>query len=115
MKTTSDYLREIKELTGLPSDGATGLAMGWTRPATTAYKYSRREYATHTCLSVAKVLNLPLIQVIADMEIQRERDPKRRADWLPFATPAICGHHEHDMQCSFPHVTDKVHPSPKQP
>lgn len=86
MKTTSEYLAEIKAATGKASDGAAGIALGWTRPATTAYKYNRSAFDNHTCLRVARALNIPIIQVIADMELQRERDPARRADWLPFAT-----------------------------
>lgn len=87
MKTTADYLKEIREKTGAKSDGAAGLALGWSRPATTAYKYNRRAFDNHTCLRVAKELGIPLIQVIADMEVIREHDPKKRADWLPLATP----------------------------
>ena len=86
MKTTAQYLAEIKAKTGSPSDGAAGLALGWSRPATTAYKHNRSAFDNHTCLRVARTLNIPLIQVIADMELQRERDPERRADWLEFAT-----------------------------
>jgi len=87
MKTTADYLAELKRKTGSRSDGATGLLLGWTRPATTNYKHNRRAFDNFTCLIVAQTLQIPIIQVIADMEIQRTDDPTRRRHWLPFATP----------------------------
>lgn len=88
MKTPSQYLAEIRQKTGTKSDGAAGLALGWTRSATSNYKHNRKAFDNHTCLRVATTLNVPLIQVIADMELQRERDPERRTDWLKFATPS---------------------------
>jgi hypothetical protein len=87
MKTTAQYLDELREKTGTKSDGAAGLALGWTRPATSNYRHLRTAFDNHTCLRVAIKLNLPIIQVIADMELQRTTDAARRKDWLPFATP----------------------------
>lgn len=90
MKTTANYLDELRVKTNTKSDGAAGLALGWTRAATSFYRNHKSAFDNHTCLRVARALNLPLIQVIADMELQRERDPARRADWIPFATKAPC-------------------------
>lgn len=87
MKTPHQYLAEIRAKTKAKSDGAAGLALGWTRQSTSNYKHNKSTFDNHTCLRVAKALDLPLSQVIADMELQRERDPARRADWLPYATP----------------------------
>lgn len=87
MKNTAHYLAEIRIKTGAKSDGAAGLALGWTRASTSHYKHNTSAFDNYTCLRVAQLLNIPFIQVLADMELQRERDPVKRAAWLPFATP----------------------------
>lgn len=84
MKTTASYLDEIVVKLGAKSDGAAGLMLGWTRAATSLYRHEKRAFDNHTCLIVARTLGIPLEQVIADMELQREKDEKKKADWLSF-------------------------------
>lgn len=84
MKTTAQYLDELVEKTGAKSDGACGLMLGWTRSATSNYRRCQTAFDNHTCLIVARTLEIPLEQVIADMELQREKDEKKKADWLGF-------------------------------
>lgn len=84
MKTTAQYLDELVAKTGAKSDGACGLLLGWTRSATSNYRRCQTAFDNHTCLIVARTLAIPLEQVIADMELQREKDEKKKADWLGF-------------------------------
>lgn len=84
MKTTANYLDELVQKTGAKSDGACGLMLGWTRAATSNYRHCKNAFDNHTCLIVARTLGIPLEQVIADMELQREKDEKKKADWLSF-------------------------------
>lgn len=118
MKTTADYLTELKRKTGSRSDGATGLLLGWTRPATTNYKHNRRAFDNFTCLIVAQTLQIPIIQVIADMEIQRTQDPTRRRHWLPFATPPPTETEPQNKTSAYKDVTMEAtrrkKPAPKQ-
>ena len=97
MKTPADYLAELKALTGAASDGGTGLRFGWSRPATTNYKTNRTAFSNYNCLLIAQALNIPVIQVIADMELLREKLPERRARWIPYASsqpePPDCDSH----------------------
>jgi hypothetical protein len=87
MKTPAVYLAELKALTGAASDRATGLRFGWSRAATTNYKTNSKAFSNFHCLLIAQALNIPVIQVIADMELLREKVPERRALWLKYATP----------------------------
>ena len=89
MKTPAHYLAEIRVKTNTKSDGAAGLALGWTRAATSNYRHNKKAFDNFTCLRVAKALNLPIIQVIADMELHREHDPERRAEWMKYATTSV--------------------------
>jgi len=86
MKTTAHYLDELKAKLGVRSDGAAGLIVGWTRPATSNYRHLTHAFDNYTCLRVAEALNLPLIQVIADMELQRNHSPERVEPWRKYAT-----------------------------
>jgi len=88
MKTPAVYLAELKAITGAASDGATGLRFGWSRAATTNYKNNTQAFSNWHCLLIAQALNLPVIQVIADMELLREKLPERRARWIPYASSA---------------------------
>lgn len=84
MKTTADYLDEIKEKCGLPSDYAVAIKLGLTRFAISHHRHCKNAFDNHTCLIVANTLEIPLQDVIKDMEIQREKDEKKKADWLSF-------------------------------
>lgn len=86
MKTTADYLDDLRAKTGTRSDGAAGFTLGWKRPATSHYRNLRHAFDNYTCLKVAQALNVPVIQVIADMELQRETTPEKREPWLTYAT-----------------------------
>lgn len=84
MKTTAQYLDAIREKYELPSDYAVAMKLGISRHAPSNYRHCKNAFDNHTCLLVARALETPLEQVIADMEIQREKDEKKKADWLGF-------------------------------
>lgn len=86
MKTTADYLDELRAKTGAKSDGAAGLTIGWARPSISHYRNQKTTFDNLACLQLAKALKLPIIQIIADMELIRNTDPKRRTPWLPYAS-----------------------------
>lgn len=84
MKTTAEYLDEIKSKTGIESDYGVAMKLGLSRFAVSNYRHCKNAFDNHTCLIVARTLGTPLEQVIADMELQREKDEKKKADWLSF-------------------------------
>jgi hypothetical protein len=83
-KTTAQYLDEIKEKCGLQSDYAVAVKIGTTRNSVSHYRHCKNAFDNHTCLVVSQLLEIPLEQVIKDMEIQREKDQRKKADWLSF-------------------------------
>ncbi|MDR5883579.1 hypothetical protein [Caballeronia sp. LZ032] len=81
MKTTVDYLDEVKAHLDLPSDYAVAKALHVTRAAVSSYRVGRTSFDNLTALRVAEILNIQAIEVIAAANIERAKDSETRSLW----------------------------------
>ena len=75
------YMDKLRPLTGTGTMYAVAKLMGVSNEAVQGYVRGTRKLDSYACLRVAELLNLPLEQVIADIEATREKDPERRKAW----------------------------------
>lgn len=78
---TSDYVELLRPLTETGSLYATAQLLGVTEPAMHRYAKGQRHFDEYACLRVAELLNMPAEKVIADIAMEREKDPERRVYW----------------------------------
>ena len=81
MKTTADFLDDLRAKLTLPSDGKLALAMGWQRPQLGRYRGKYETVSDETCLKVARVLEIEPDYIMACMALQRAKTPETRTAW----------------------------------
>ena len=81
MKTTAEYLDEAKAKLGVESDNKLSERLEISRQAVSQYRNNMRAFDNFTCMQISQVTGIPLETIIADMEIQREPNEKRREAW----------------------------------
>jgi predicted transcriptional regulator len=82
MKTSLDYLDEMKAKQGLPSDYAAANVLGVSRAAVSAYRVGRNQFDNLTAAKVAELLGIDAMEVIAAVNYERAKDEHTRALWL---------------------------------
>jgi len=75
-----EYLQEVKKNNNLDTDYKVCKLMNWPTNRATMYK-NGQSMDNEAARQVAEVLELPLMQVIADMEVQRAKDEPTRKAW----------------------------------
>ena len=85
MKTTIDYLTAVKELHGLTSDYQLAKALRVRSSAIANYRAGRSGMDAMTAVRVAELLNVPPLEVLAHVEIERARTPAARNFWMRYA------------------------------
>jgi len=103
MKTTAEYLDDARAKLALSSDNQLSQHLEISRQAVSQYRNNVRAFDNFTCMKIAQVTGLPLESIIADMEIQREPEGKRREAWENYMkrlggfaaslTGVVCGIH----------------------
>ncbi len=79
-----EYMTEIKRIKGLDTDYKLCKALGWRQNKVTQYK-NGTSMDNDTSRQVAEILEIPLIQVIAEMEIQRAKNTEQKRAWSRIA------------------------------
>lgn len=74
MKTTIDYLNDVKAKTGAVSDYALAKEMGITRAAVSIYMSKKRTFSDETCLKVASILDVDPSEVLIAAHIERTKN-----------------------------------------
>lgn len=78
------YLEQVRALTATRSDYAIAKLLGLSENAVSHYLHGRRIMDNYACLRVATLLQLPLQEVIAAAEYDRERNEAKRNVWTRF-------------------------------
>lgn len=81
MKTTADYLDELRAHYDAPSDNALALKMGIHRQYMSQYRLKKTAFDDDTCLRVADILCTDPAYVVACMHAQRAKEPKIKQVW----------------------------------
>jgi predicted transcriptional regulator len=82
MKTTIDYLDEMKAKHGMPSDYAAAKALGVSRASISLYRTGKNQFDNFTAAKVADLLGVDVLEIIAAVNHERSKDDERRAFWL---------------------------------
>lgn len=81
MENVRKLLDEVKQRNGIESDYALAKILDVRRQRVSAY-YKRVQVPDNTvCLKIAEILEKPLGDVIAAVELDAEKDEKRRSVW----------------------------------
>jgi len=82
--TPSEYLDQIKAKIGVESDYALAHTLDIPKQRISAWRASSAWPDAYACARIAVTLNLNPQDVIADIESQREKNPKRAEFWRSF-------------------------------
>lgn len=83
---TIELLEAVKVRRGIQSDYALAKALGVTQQAVSSYRSGNSIINDDVCLSVADILGLPPIGVIAQANAERAKTPELRQRWLDLVT-----------------------------
>ena len=86
--TPSEYLDEAKKTIGITSDYELAKRLEITRGSITGMRDGSRNIPMAIAFKVAITLNLDPATVLADLESQREKNPKRLEFWRSFLSRA---------------------------
>jgi transcriptional regulator with XRE-family HTH domain len=78
---TLDYLAACKARLGITSDYALAKALRVTQPTISSYRAGRSRIDDDVALSIAEILNVHPLQVIATANAERAKTPEQRARW----------------------------------
>jgi transcriptional regulator with XRE-family HTH domain len=81
----ADYMARIKAGTATGTTYAAAKKLGVNDQTARNWTSGRSLPDAYGCLRIAEALNLPLEQVVADIEREREKDEARRKDWETLA------------------------------
>lgn len=81
MKSTVQYLDEVRERLQLPSDYAAAKALGVTRAAVSKYRLGHSLPDDLVCARIAEILGVETLEVIAAINYQRSKSDDARALW----------------------------------
>ncbi|MBB5447115.1 MULTISPECIES: hypothetical protein [unclassified Paraburkholderia] len=81
MKTTVEWLDDVKARLGLPSDYAAAKALGVTRAAVSKYRTGQSFFRDPTAIRAAEILGIHPFEVIAAARAERSRDDCTKAIW----------------------------------
>lgn len=78
---TLDYLYEVKRKLGIESDYALAARLGVTRSAVSTFTRGKGIFGDDVALTVAEILDVPPITVIAAANAERAKTPEQKARW----------------------------------
>lgn len=79
--TTIEYLDAVKAAKGFTSDYQLAKALGFSLSTVSSYRTGRRFFDDDAALTVALVLQLNPLEVIAAANAERAKTPESRARW----------------------------------
>lgn len=81
MKSTEQYLDEVRERLELPSDYALAKALGLTRASVSSYRVGRTLPDDLACARIADAIGCDPMEVIAAINYQRAKSDEARELW----------------------------------
>jgi transcriptional regulator with XRE-family HTH domain len=78
---TIEYLQAVKTRLGITSDYALAVKLGITRSAVSKLQQGGVSFGDDVALSVAEILGIHPLQVIAAANAERAKTPEQRARW----------------------------------
>ncbi len=85
MKTTADWLDELKRKNNLPSDYSLAKLLGVPPQNISKYMSGQRALDPYMAVRVANMLEVDAIKVIASVESERTRDVNKKDFWRQIA------------------------------
>jgi transcriptional regulator with XRE-family HTH domain len=79
---TLEYLQAVKKKLGIESDYALAQRLGVTRSAISKLQLGKAVFSDDVALSVAQILDLNPLVVIAQANAERATTPEMRARWM---------------------------------
>ena len=113
MNTIKDLLDAVKTTAGIQTDYALAKELGVHRQLVSSFYKGTRRPDNSMCLEIAERLRMPLERVIAIVEIEAEKDEKRREVWKGYYK-SIGGYAASFVLVFFLAVTLIVTPTPAQ-
>jgi hypothetical protein len=92
-----DYINEVKRIKGLDTDYKVAKLLNCGQNKITQYK-NGTTMDNETARQIAEIINIPVFEVIANMEVQRAKDAGIKKTWerlakmthqAAFATPSL--------------------------
>lgn len=84
IKTTADYLDAAKEALGGISDYALAKRLGVSQPSISILRSGKRQPDNYVACTLAAILGIDPLEIIAAAELAREKDEKKREFWQGF-------------------------------
>jgi plasmid maintenance system antidote protein VapI len=81
MKTTADFLDDLRAKLGLSSDNKLAVAMGWKRQHLSPFRQNRATFSDETAVKIARLLEVAPDYIMACMAAQRSKTPETRSAW----------------------------------
>lgn len=81
MKSTADWLDDLKAAYNLPSDYAIAKKLGITQSEITAARKGRRDLSERLCFAIAELLDVNGVVVWASIKAAKTDSLKMRKDW----------------------------------
>jgi transcriptional regulator with XRE-family HTH domain len=82
MKTTLDFLDDCKTALGIESDYALAKALGVAQSSVSNYRIGRSRIDDEVALTIANILQIEPIVVIAHANAERAKTEDQKARWL---------------------------------
>jgi DNA-binding XRE family transcriptional regulator len=81
MKTTNQYLDEVKTRLRLPSDYALAKTLGVTTSSVVSFRNGRSAVGIETAMKIAEILGIDEHQVYGDGQLERAKTPAVHTFW----------------------------------
>jgi len=91
MKSTVQWLAEVKRQHQIESDYALAKLLGVTRQAVSGLVNGHSAMDTYTAAKVAELVNVDPMKVIASAEAERARNDEKRTFWRKLAACVVLG------------------------
>ena len=79
-----EYIEEVKRANGLDTDYKAAKMLGCGQNKITQYK-NGQSMDNETARQFAEILEISVFEIIADMEVQRQKDPAKKKAWKTLA------------------------------
>ena len=82
---SADYLDKAMKLRDIRNDSQLAQALNWSRAKVSNYRHLKQAMDNDACREIAGFLDISVIEVIANMEVQRAKDSGHRKAWKKLA------------------------------
>ncbi|MBB5469201.1 transcriptional regulator with XRE-family HTH domain [Paraburkholderia sp. CI2] len=91
MKTTVEWVDDVKARLDLPSDYAAAKALGVTRSTVSKYRTGQSVFQDATAIRAAEILGIHPFEIIAATRAERSQDERAKAIWRNALRLFSCG------------------------